>query len=135
MPFHPVRELAPHFRVIAMDQRNAGASRAKVSAADGWHTFTDDHLALLDELGIERCHLLGACIGSAFALALIARAPSRVGAAVLAQPIGDSGTNRPAFHALVDAWAEELTRDCDDITADALNGLNRICTTEISRSA
>ena len=39
--------LSPHFRVIAMDQRNAGASRAPVSADDGWHTYTRDQLALL----------------------------------------------------------------------------------------
>src|SRR6266852_4701856 len=35
-PFDPTAELAQDFRVIAMDQRNAGRSRAPISAADGW---------------------------------------------------------------------------------------------------
>ena len=35
-PYHPVKELSGEFRVITMDQRNAGASRAPISAADGW---------------------------------------------------------------------------------------------------
>ena len=34
-PFDPTAELAQDFRVIAMDQRNAGRSRAPISAADG----------------------------------------------------------------------------------------------------
>jgi pimeloyl-ACP methyl ester carboxylesterase len=69
-PYDPVAEFAGQFRVITMDQRNAGASRAPLSAADGWHSYTDDHLALLDELGVERCRLLGMCIGCTFALSL-----------------------------------------------------------------
>jgi len=71
-PFDPTVELASDFRVIAMDQRNAGASRAPVSAADGWETYARDHLALLDHLGIVRCHLMGGCIGSSYCLGLIA---------------------------------------------------------------
>src|SRR5688572_12888047 len=58
-PFHPVKELSGEFRVLAMDQRNAGGSRGPVTASDGWATYTEDHLALLDALGIERCHVLG----------------------------------------------------------------------------
>jgi pimeloyl-ACP methyl ester carboxylesterase len=122
-PFNPVVELSAHFRVIEMDQRNAGASRAPVSATDGWHTYAADQLALLDELGVERCHLLGGCIGGAFALGLVAAAPWRVSAAVLQQPIGNSGTNRETFRALVEGWAEELLRDRPDVTREALAGL------------
>ena len=107
-PFHPLTELVDQFQVIAMDQRNAGASRAPISTADGWHTYTDDHLALLDDLGIECCHLHGGCIGGAFALSLIARAPERVSAAVLQQPIGLTATNRHVFYELFDGWANEL---------------------------
>lgn len=50
----PTSYLANDFRLIAMDQRNAGRSRALITAADGWHNFTEDHIALLDHLGIER---------------------------------------------------------------------------------
>src|SRR5262245_5561373 len=87
-PFDPRKELSGDFRVIAMDQRNAGRSSAPVRGSDGWHVYARDQLALLERLGIERCHLLGGCIGGAFCLGLIAAAPERVSAAVLQQPIG-----------------------------------------------
>jgi pimeloyl-ACP methyl ester carboxylesterase len=87
-PFDPIAELAADFRVIAMDQRNAGRSRAPISAADGWETYTADHLALLDQLGIRRAHLMGGCIGSSYCLGMIKAAPNRVSAAVLQNPTG-----------------------------------------------
>lgn len=106
-PWHPIRELASSFRVIAMDQRNAGASTAPIRPGDGWHSYAADHVGLLDHLGIERCHVLGGCIGSSFGLELIETAPDRVAAAVLQNPIG-LHDNRDAFHALFDSWAKEL---------------------------
>jgi pimeloyl-ACP methyl ester carboxylesterase len=108
-PWHPVRELAADFRVIALDQRNAGRSRAEIAAGDGWHSYAADHVALLDHLRIERCHLVGGCIGGAFALRLIEAAPARVAAAVLQQPIGLLD-NRDVFYALFDSWAAELAQ-------------------------
>ncbi|HET7539724.1 MAG TPA: alpha/beta fold hydrolase [Polyangiaceae bacterium] len=119
-PFDPVREFSPQYRVISMDQRNAGGSRAPITAADGWHSYAEDQLALLDELGVERCHLLGGCIGGAFALSLIARAPERVSCAVLQQPIGYSGSNRQVFYELFDGWAAELKQTRSDIPEAAL---------------
>jgi pimeloyl-ACP methyl ester carboxylesterase len=107
-PFDPIKELAADFRVIAMDQRNAGNSRAPLAAADGWHTYTGDHLALLDHLGIKRCHLMGGCIGSSYSLGVIQAAPERVSAAVLQNPIGLSPKNREMFFAMFDGWAQAL---------------------------
>jgi pimeloyl-ACP methyl ester carboxylesterase len=118
-PFDPTREFAADFRVIAMDQRNAGRSRAPVSAADGWHTYTADHLALLDHLGIARCHTLGGCIGSTYCLNLIKEAPARVSAAVLQNPIG-LHENRSAFYEMFDGWAKELQRGNATLTDGAL---------------
>ncbi|MGH7814244.1 MAG: alpha/beta fold hydrolase [Candidatus Binataceae bacterium] len=107
-PFDPIAELAANFRVIAMDQRNAGKSSAPVTASDGWHSYTDDHIALLDHLKIDRCHVMGGCIGSSYCLGLIERAPDRVSAAVLQNPIGLSPRNRELFRAMFDGWAEDL---------------------------
>ncbi|MBV9946831.1 MAG: alpha/beta hydrolase [Myxococcales bacterium] len=121
-PFHPVRELSDRYRLVALDHRNAGRSTAPVKASDGWHTFAEDHLALLDHLRIERCHLLGGCIGGAFALRLIADAPARVSAAVIQQTIGLHGENRRVFHDLFDGWAAELQAHRPDVTAEALAG-------------
>ncbi len=88
----PDSEIVDNFRVIAMDQRNAGGqSRAPITARDGWDSYTKDHIALLDHLRIDRCHLYGQCIGGSFILNLMKKQPERVAAAVLAQPIGRVG--------------------------------------------
>ena len=79
----PIAELAADFRLVALDVRNAGKSRATITAQDDWSSYTGDHLALLDHLGIERCHVMGACIGVSFALALAAARPGLVSALVL----------------------------------------------------
>jgi pimeloyl-ACP methyl ester carboxylesterase len=107
-PFDPTKELASDFVVIAMDQRNAGRSRAPLRASDGWHSYAADHIALLDHLKIERCHLMGGCIGSSYCLGVIKAAPGRVTAAVLQNPIGLSPKNRDMFRAMFDGWAKEL---------------------------
>ena len=108
-PINPTTEFAKDFRVIAMDQRNAGGrSRAPITAKDGWHTYTADHIAVLDHLKIDKCHLYGQCIGGSFIMSLIKAQPERVASAVLAQPIGRVGPMKPARAPRFDAWAEGL---------------------------
>ena len=107
MPWNP-RSLADTYRVIGMDQRNAGRSTAPVSADDGWATYTADQLALLDHLGIERCHVVGMCIGGPYIAGLLKAAPERFASAVMLQPVGvePDGSNRSAFEEMFDAWVE-----------------------------
>lgn len=90
-PFDPTVELAQDFRLIAMDQRNAGRSWAPITADTGWHSYTGDHVALLDHLGIERAHVMGQCIGGPFIMGLLQAQPDRFSAAVLVQPSGRIG--------------------------------------------
>ncbi len=120
-PFDPTVELAREFRVIAMDQRNAGRSRAPISASDGWDSYTSDHLDLLDHLGITRCHLMGGCIGSSYCLGVIQAAPERVSAAVLQNPIGLSEKNRAMFFGMFDEWGRALARERPGIDQAALD--------------
>jgi pimeloyl-ACP methyl ester carboxylesterase len=120
-PVNPTTEFAAQFRVIAMDQRNAGGkSRAPITAQDGWHTYTADHLALLDHLRIDRCHLYGQCIGGSFIFSLLKAQPQRVAGAVLAQPIGRVGAMPPGRAARFNTWAESL-RDHPEATAPVLD--------------
>jgi len=109
-PWNPIEVLADKYRVIAMDQRNAGASTGPVSGGDGWATYAQDQLGLMDHLGIDRFHVMGMCIGGPYAMGLIDQAPERVASAVLFQSIGlmADGTNRDAFYAMFDGWASEL---------------------------
>lgn len=105
-PWNPIPQLAPSYRVIAMDQRNAGQSIAPIRATDGWQVYTEDQLALLDHLGVERCHVVGMCIGGSYCMGLIQAAPQRVVSAVLFQPIGLLN-NRQAFFDMFDGWVKE----------------------------
>ncbi|MFI5328674.1 MAG: alpha/beta fold hydrolase [Candidatus Rokuibacteriota bacterium] len=124
-PINPTTELAAGFRVIAMDQRNAGGrSHAPITARDGWLTYTGDHLALLDHLGIDRCHLYGQCIGGSFILSLLKAQPGRVAAAGLAQPIGRVGPMVAGRTPRFQAWAETLT-DHPEATPAVLDALSR----------
>ncbi len=106
-PWDPIEQLARHYRVIAMDQRNAGRSIAPIRATDSWDVYTADQLALLDHLGVDRFHVAGMCIGGSYILGLIQAAPRRVASAVVFQTIGLDG-NRQAFFDMFDSWADEL---------------------------
>jgi len=116
-PWNPVDALSDRYRVIAMDQRNAGKSRGPVTGLDGWHTYTADHIALLDHLGIDRCHVIGGCIGGPYCLGLMQAAPERVAAAVLQQTIG-AHENRQAFYEMFDSWAQEIAAEHPEASED-----------------
>ena len=119
-PFDPTRELAANFRVIATDQRNAGKSSAPITAADGWDTYTGDHIALLDHLGIKQCHVMGGCIGGSYSLGIIKAAPQRISAAILQNPIGLSPRNRDLFFKMFDSWADALKLERPQLEDSAL---------------
>jgi 3-oxoadipate enol-lactonase len=78
-----VPALAERFRVVTYDTRGHGESPAPA----GEYTIddlTDDVVALLDRLGVERAHVAGLSLGGMTALRLAAREPDRVlGLAVL----------------------------------------------------
>ena len=122
-PINPITEYSSSYRVIVMDQRNAGGkSRAPITAKDGWHSLAADHIALLDHLKIERCHLYGQCIGGSFIMSLLKAQPQRVAAAVIAQPIGRVGPLKPGRAARFDEWAKGLT-DHPEATEAVLDAL------------
>jgi pimeloyl-ACP methyl ester carboxylesterase len=124
-PINPTTEFAANYRVIAMDQRNAGGqSRAPIIAQDGWDNYTADHLAVLDHLRIDRCHLYGQCIGGSFILNMLRHHPERVQSAVLAQPIGRVGPMAPGRPARFNGWAETL-KDHPEATEPVLDAFCR----------
>jgi pimeloyl-ACP methyl ester carboxylesterase len=124
-PINPTTELASQFRVIAMDQRNAGGqSRGPITAQDSWDTYTADHIAVLDHLGISKCHPYGQCIGGSFILNFIKAQPDRVASAVLAQPIGRMGPMPSAPTARFQAWAESV-KDHPEATPEVLAAFNQ----------
>jgi pimeloyl-ACP methyl ester carboxylesterase len=89
-PFNPIEEFKGEYRCIASDLRNAdgGHSSGPLEIDRPWDAYTDDHLGLLDHLGIDKFMVMGFCIGGPFIWNLLRRAPDRIVAAVLAQPSG-----------------------------------------------
>src|SRR6267378_2487021 len=89
-PFNAIDEFKGEYRCIAADLRNAntGQSTGPLEIDRPWDSHTDDHLGLMDHLGIDKFMVMGFCIGGPFIWNLLKRAPDRVVAAVLAQPVG-----------------------------------------------
>ncbi len=123
-PMNVTTEFATKYRVIAMDQRNAGGrSYAPITASDGWASYTADHIAVLDRLGIQQCHLYGQCIGGSFILNLLKTQPNRVASAVLAQPIGRVGAPATERSPRFNEWAESL-KDHPEATPAVLDAFS-----------
>jgi pimeloyl-ACP methyl ester carboxylesterase len=104
-------EFKNEFRCITMDQRNAtgGESTGPVPVDNPWDAFADDQLGLMDHLGIRQFFFFGNCIGGSFALKLMERAPERVVAAVLSQPIGHRPESPDVMFDLSrDVWGKEF---------------------------
>lgn len=121
-PINPTKEYAADYRVIVMDQRNAGGkSRAPISAQDGWHSYAQDHIALLDHLKIERCHLMGQCIGGTFIMSLLKVQPQRFAGIVNMQPIGRVGPLKPGYTPRFQAWKESVQKDHPEATDQVLD--------------
>ncbi|MEQ1641852.1 MAG: alpha/beta hydrolase [Pyrinomonadaceae bacterium] len=76
-------DLTDQFRVITFDPRGIGRSRSG-SAVMSIDTFVDDVRAVLDDLGIDRAHILGASFGGFVALEFALKFPERVGKLILA---------------------------------------------------
>src|SRR5579863_1317114 len=89
-PFNAMEEFKAEYRCIAADLRNApsGQSTGPVEVDRPWESYADDQLGLMDHLGIDKFMVMGFCIGGPFIGGLLKRAPNRVAAAVMVQPVG-----------------------------------------------
>lgn len=124
--FNPIEIFSRHYWVIAMDQRNAGRSKGPLAPDDPWGSYAEDQIGLMSHLGIDHFHVLGCCIGCSYALRLIQRAPDRVAAAVIEQPIGVSAENRSVLaQNLYGRWAEELAKKRPELTAEAVQAFGK----------
>lgn len=88
-----IAALAQHFRVVVPDMPGYGRSAKGVDRSDPFGYLADHIRGVLDELGINRAHLVGNSYGGSCALRLALDTPQRVDRLVLMGP-GGVGTTR-----------------------------------------
>jgi pimeloyl-ACP methyl ester carboxylesterase len=120
-PFNAIDEFKGEYRCIAADLRNSlrGESTGPLEVDRPWDSYADDHIGLMDHLGIGKFAVMGFCIGGPFIWNLLKRAPDRVAAAVPAQPVGF----RPEMPTVLydggmTGWAPDLVKRRPELTMD-----------------
>jgi 4,5:9,10-diseco-3-hydroxy-5,9,17-trioxoandrosta-1(10),2-diene-4-oate hydrolase len=89
-------QFAERLRTILVDQPGFGSSD-KPAVQGNYYRFSAEYVvALLDELGIDKVHLLGNSLGGGTAMRLALSHPDRVGRLVL---MGPGGLSLNLFHA------------------------------------
>jgi pimeloyl-ACP methyl ester carboxylesterase len=123
-PFNPIEEFKGEYRCVASDLRNAsgGQSSGPLEIDRPWDSYTDDHLGVMDHLGIGKFMVMGFCIGGPLVWNLLRRAPDRIVAAVLAQPSGSRPEMRDLFYENnMKTWGPALTAGRSDISMEMVD--------------
>ena len=119
-PFNAIEEFKGQYRTITADLRNApsGQSTGPVEVDRPWDSYADDQLGLMDHLGIDKFMVMGFCIGGPFIWNLLKRAPDRIVAAVVVQPVGWRPEMRDPAYAgrFWKTWGPALTAKWPGIT-------------------
>ena len=122
-PFNPTEEFRNEYRCITADLRNApsGQSTGPLEIGRPWDSYTDDQLGLMDHLGIKRFMVLGFCIGGPFIWNLVKRAPDRIIAAVVSQPVGfRKELPNHAYDNYMKGWGPNLIKQRPDLTMEMI---------------
>jgi pimeloyl-ACP methyl ester carboxylesterase len=82
-----IEALSKHFTVIAYDRREAGQSGGRLEVLT-WKVFAQHAKLLLEHLSVERCYVLGVCMGVGVATQFGSIYPEATAALILAQPVG-----------------------------------------------
>ena len=118
-PFNPIEEFRGEYRCITSDLRNAipGQSSGPLEVDRPWDSYTDDHIGLMDHLGIDQFMVIGFCVGGPLVWNLLERAPDRVVAGVLAQPVGFRVEAPDRFYeSNMSGWGAEIVQHRTEFT-------------------
>lgn len=124
VPFNPMATYNDDFRCISTDLRNAanGQSSGPLEVDRPWDAYSDDHLGLMDELGIDKFLVMGFCIGGPMIHNLLRLVPERVVAAALMQPSGYSPEHPDLFYQNnITGWGPPLAEKRSDVTMDTVH--------------
>jgi 4,5:9,10-diseco-3-hydroxy-5,9,17-trioxoandrosta-1(10),2-diene-4-oate hydrolase len=108
---------AASYRTLLVDQPGFGASDKPPVEGNYYRFSAEAVVRLLDELGIERVHLLGNSLGGGTAMRLALSHPDRVGRLVL---MGPGGLSLNLFHADPTEGVQRLMDFSADPTRDKL---------------
>ncbi len=100
--------LAHRFTLVMPDHRGNGQSD-KPDTPYTVRLLAEDALAVLDELGVERAHVLGVSLGGMVALELVLHAPERVLGLVLVSTTPGGAASQPMPPATQEAWLAART--------------------------
>ena len=119
-PFNPIEEFRGEYRCITSDLRNAipGQSSGPLEVDRPWDSYTDDHIGLMDHLGIDQFYgdRLSASVAP-LVWNLLERAPDRVVAGVLAQPVGFRVEAPDRFYeSNMSGWGAEIVQHRTEFT-------------------
>jgi len=118
-PFNPMERYKDDFHCISADLRNAnhGQSSGPLEIDRPWDAYSDDHLGLMDHLGIREFMVMGFCIGGPMIHNLIRLAPERVVAAAMMQPSGFTAENPDIFYQNnIKSWGPPLCEKRPEVT-------------------
>ncbi len=113
---------ASRFRTILLDQPGFGDSEKTEIVGNFFGFAADALLAFLDELGIERVHLLGNSLGGGTATRFALKYPERVGRLIL---MGPGGLSLNLFHADPTEGIKRLYDFSGDPTKESLEAFMR----------
>jgi len=123
-PFDPTAEFQDEYRCVTADLRNAegGESTGPLEVDRPWDAYTDDHLGLMDHLGVDKFMVMGFCIGGPLVWNLLRRAPDRIVAGVLAQPLGFRPETPDRFYENnLKGWGAAIAARRPDITMEMVD--------------
>ena len=83
-----LRDLSPHFRVVAPDLAGFGFTQSPDGHVHSREAWLEQIVAFLDELQLDRVHVIGNSFGGSMALALTIAHPERVNRLVLMGSVG-----------------------------------------------
>ncbi|MBC8279723.1 MAG: alpha/beta fold hydrolase [Chloroflexi bacterium] len=123
-PFNPMIAFKDDFRCISADLRNAppGQSSGPLEIDRPWDSYSDDHLGLMDFLGLDHFLVMGFCIGAPMIHNLLRLASDRVVAAALMQPSGYSPDHPDLFYQNnITGWGPPLCEERPDLSMDMVH--------------
>ncbi|MFO8129058.1 MAG: alpha/beta hydrolase [Bacteroidales bacterium] len=106
-----LKDIQKHFRVLIWDNRGSGRTKAK-SASFGMADLSRDCIALLDEMNIEKCFLIGHSMGGGVSQLLALHHPLRIQKMILASATTHmSDRNKSLFDFLITSWKDGLSQE------------------------